>query len=252
MLIQVLRSLWQLCITSEKSEVSIPKVKETGIFDPAMWELSLDVNRDAGFEEPDTKLWRNQLKRITNLPLGLSAHLHSPNKLLEALLYSLTDRRHQCHSRDDIIFVTALSIAQMSKPAPNRGWEVAPCSQAALLGPPPTGADPLVHLIALPRGFWISSLLWRQGHRVRSQHLFSHLNKKAMKKNVTWIWNEIFFFAELAFSTLFSARQFTLLPAQRSGGWTPDQADQTGIPCLLVQLLARPWWQTLLEAGLWD
>lgn len=56
MLIQVLRLLWQLCITSEKSEVSIAKVKETGIFDPAMWELSLDVNRDGGFEEPDTKL----------------------------------------------------------------------------------------------------------------------------------------------------------------------------------------------------
>lgn len=200
MLIQVLCLLWQLCITSEKSEVSIPKVKETDIFDPATWELSLDVNRDGGFEEPDTKLWRNQLKRITNLPLGLPAHLHSPNKLLEALLCSLTDRRHQCHSRDDITFVTALSIAQMSKPAPDRGWEVAPCSQAALLGPPPAGADLLVHLIALPRGCWISSLLWRQGQSpFRSQHLFSHLNQKAMKKNVTWMWNEIFFFCTVGF-----------------------------------------------------
>lgn len=36
--------------------MSIPKVKETGIFDPAMWYLSLDVNRESEFEEPDTKL----------------------------------------------------------------------------------------------------------------------------------------------------------------------------------------------------
>lgn len=153
-------------------------------------EISLNVS--------PTFLWDYQL-----------TWLHSPNKLLETLLYSLTDRRHQCHSRDDIIFVTALSIAQMSKATPHRGWEVAPCSQAALLGPPPAGADPLVHLIALPRGFWISSLLRRQGHRVPSDHSISSAIwiKKQWKKillgfEMRWFFCTVDFFHSVLSKTI--------------------------------------------------
>lgn len=66
----------------------------------------------------------------------------------------------------------------------------------ACLGPPPAGADPFVHLIALPRGFWISSLLWRQGHRVPSDHSISIAIwiKKLWKKKLLVFEMRFFFF----------------------------------------------------------
>lgn len=122
----------------------------------------------------------------------------------------------------------------------------------AYLGPPPAGADPLVHLIALPGGFWISSLLWRQGQSpFRSQHLYSHLSQKTKKKNVAWIWNESFLH-----SWLFPlcSQQDNLSSCLRRGLGTEllTKLAKQVFQCLLAQLLARPWWKTTLEAGLWD
>lgn len=208
MLIEVLCLLWQLCITSEKSEVSIPKVKETGIFDPALWYLSLDVNRDDGFEEPDTKLWRNQLKRITNLPLGLSAHWHSPNKLLEALLCCTVWQTGDTNVTAKMTAFCHCSFHSSDEQACSwqkvGGGSLQPgCT--ACLGPPPAGADPLVHLTALPRGFWISSLLWRQGHRVPSDHSISIAIwiKKQWKKKLL-VFEMRFFFLHSWLFQLFS------------------------------------------------
>lgn len=120
------------------------------------------------------------------------------------------------------------------------------------LGPSPAGAGSLEHLITLPRGFWINSLLWRQWHRVPSGHSISTAIciKKQWKKHcldLKW---------ELVAHWLFPlcSQQDDLRPCLHRGlgAELPSRLAKHLLQHPLAQLLARPWLKAFLKAGLWD